>query len=70
MKSVGFSIFFLLCTVTWIAAQVEEIEDDLNEVDAEAIPIISIFTYSEDDYALSLYNRVKYIFTRCKYHII
>lgn len=60
MKSVGIALFFLLCTVTWITAEVEGVDEDLDEVDAEAIPIISIFTYSEDDYALSLYNRVKY----------
>lgn len=65
MKSIGFALFFVLCTVTWITAQVEEVEDDHDEVDAEAVPIISIFTYSEDDYALSLYNRVKYKPTRC-----
>lgn len=64
MKSIGFALFLVLCTVTWITAQVEEVEDDLDEVDAEAVPIIAVFTYSEDDYALSLYNRVKYIITR------
>lgn len=62
MKSIGLALFFLLCTVTWITGEVEEVEDvEDNLVDAEAqpLPIISIFTYSEGNYALSIYNRVK-----------
>lgn len=61
MKSITLALFFLLCTVTWITGEVEEVEDvedNVDESDADALPIIAIFTYTEGDYALSLYNRV------------